>query len=82
LILYSLLKEIPEPVVPDSCSQVSVEMIVVGEYVQVEGSYGKAFVKVSGLVCGTPICMFHMDENCRGVAMSKCIIEGIGLDHC
>jgi hypothetical protein len=34
LVLYPLLKEIPESVVPGSCSQVSVEMIVMGEYVR------------------------------------------------
>jgi hypothetical protein len=46
-------------------------MIVMGEYVHVEGRYGKAFIKVSGgLVCGIPICMFLMDENCRGVAIT------------
>jgi hypothetical protein len=44
-----LFREIPEsvvPAVPDSCSQVLVEIIVVGEYIHIEGRGGKAFVKV------------------------------------
>jgi hypothetical protein len=39
-----LFKEIPEsvvPAVPDSCSQVLVEIIVVGEYIHIEGRDGK-----------------------------------------
>ena len=80
-----LLKEITETVVPDSCSQVSMEMIVMGEYVCVEGRYGKAFIKESELVCGTPIHVFPMDEDCMGCgnhSPSKCNVLGIGLNHC
>jgi hypothetical protein len=64
------LKEIPELVVPGNCSQVLVKMIVMGEYVHIEGRYDKAFVKVLGLVRETPICMFFMDEDCSGVAIT------------
>ena len=70
LVLYPLLKEIPESVVPGSCSQVLVEMIVMGEYVLIEGRYGKAFVKVLALFCRTPIHMFQMDEDYRVVAIT------------
>jgi hypothetical protein len=37
---------------------VPVEKIVMQEYVRVKGRYSKAFVKVLGLVCGTPIHVF------------------------
>jgi hypothetical protein len=46
-----------------SCSQVSVKVIVMGEYVHIEGRYGKAFIKVSALFCRTPIHVFQMDED-------------------
>ncbi len=65
-----LLKEITETVVPDSCSQVSMEMTVMGEYVCVEGRYGKAFIKESELVCRTPIHVFPMDEDCMGLLIT------------
>jgi hypothetical protein len=38
-------------------------MIVMGEYVHIEGRYGKAFIKVSALFCRTPIHVFQMDED-------------------
>jgi hypothetical protein len=56
-----LLKERTEPVVPDSCSQVAMEMIVMGEYICVEGRYSKAFVKVLGFVFRTQsVCSLWM----------------------
>jgi hypothetical protein len=37
-------------------------MIVMGEYVHIEGRYGKALIKVLVLFFGAPIHVFQMDE--------------------
>jgi hypothetical protein len=70
LVPYPAFKEIPESIVPGSCSQVLVEMIDTGEYIHIEGRYGEAFIKVLALFCGAPICMFQMDEDYRVVAIT------------
>jgi hypothetical protein len=46
LILYPCVKERTEAVVSASCSQVLMEMIVMGEDICSEGRYRKPFAKV------------------------------------
>ncbi len=44
-----------------------------GEYVHIEGRYGKALIKVLVLFFGAPIHVFQMDEDCRVVAITLCV---------
>jgi hypothetical protein len=69
-VVYPLVEGKDGVCSPDSCSQVLMEMIVMGEYIFIEGRYSKAFVKVLELVCGTPIHMFPLDEDYIGVAIT------------
>jgi hypothetical protein len=57
--LYTpLLQEVLELVIPGSCSQVLVEMIVMGKYILIEGRYSNIFIKGFALFYKVPICVF------------------------